>query len=171
VHRAVPEAAFVIAGEGALLGELRALAATLGIEGATFFIGRCQRVAELLSISDVCVLSSRAEGFSNSILEYMAAGCPVVATDVGGAREAMIENETGHLVAAGDDEALAARIISLLRHPERAREMGARGRRIVSEKFSCEAQLERTQNLYERLLAQSKRVATSKVGDIRRESV
>ncbi|HEX8845391.1 MAG TPA: glycosyltransferase [Pyrinomonadaceae bacterium] len=152
VRAAVPEAAFIIAGEGALLSDLRALAAELGIERDTFFIGRCQRIAELLSISNVCVLSSRAEGFSNSILEYMAAARAVVATDVGGAREAIREGETGYLVAAGDDDSMAARIISLLNDPARARAMGERGRRIVEEKFSCEAQLASVESLYERLL-------------------
>jgi L-malate glycosyltransferase len=170
VREAVPEAAFVIAGEGDLMNELRSLAGELGIENETFFIGRCGHVAELLSLSDVCVLSSKAEGFSNSILEYMAAARPVVATDVGGAREAVVEAETGYLVAAGDDEAMAARIISLLRDSEKARVMGTRGRRIVEEKFSCEAQLERTENLYEHLLSRSTRVAAPKVVDVRRES-
>lgn len=153
VRQAVPEAAFVIAGEGGLMNELRALAEKLGIESDAFFIGRCQRVAELLSISKVCVLSSQAEGFSNSILEYMAAARPVVVTDVGGAREAVIDGETGFIVPAGDDENMAARIITLLREPERARAMGQRGRSIVEENFSCEAQLEKTGALYESLLA------------------
>ena len=152
VRAAVPEAAFVVAGEGELLGELRAQASRLGIEREVFFTGRCQNLPELLSVSDVCVLSSRAEGFSNSILEYMAAARPVVATDVGGAREAVVEGETGHVVPPGDDAALAACVVSLLRDPAAAREMGERGRRVVLEKFSCEAQLERTQSLYDRLL-------------------
>lgn len=153
VRAAVPEAAFIVAGEGELTGAMRALAAELGIEADVFFTGRCSAVAELLSVSDVCVLSSRAEGFSNSILEYMAAARPVVATDVGGAREAIVEGETGYLVPSGDDEAMAARLIALLREPERARLMGQRGRLRVEQKFSCAAQLENTLRLYERLLA------------------
>lgn len=153
VREALPEAAFVIAGEGELTNDMRALAAELGIERDVFFTGRCADVAGLLSVSDVCVLSSRAEGFSNAILEYMAAARPVVATNVGGASEAIVEGETGYLVSAGDDEAMAARIISLLREPERARRMGERGRLRVEGKFSCAAQLEGTVNLYERLLA------------------
>jgi glycosyltransferase involved in cell wall biosynthesis len=152
VHKEVPEAAFVLAGEGELEADLRALAAELGIADAVFFTGRCTRVGELLAVSDVCVLSSAAEGFSNSILEYMAAGRPVVATDVGGAREAVVEGETGHLVPAGDDEQMAARIGELLRDPVRAREMGGRGRGRVVEQFSCAAQLARVEALYERLL-------------------
>ena len=152
VRKAVPEARFVIAGEGRLMNELQALAAELGIGNDTFFIGRCQHVAELLSISNVCVLSSTAEGFSNSILEYMAAARPVVVTDVGGAREAVSDGETGFIVPAGDDENMAARIVKLLQEPARARMMGERGRAVVEEKFSCPAQVERTTALYERLL-------------------
>jgi glycosyltransferase involved in cell wall biosynthesis len=153
VREEFPEAAFVLAGEGELEAPLRALCSELRIAEAVFFTGRCTRVGPLLAASDVCVLSSTAEGFSNSILEYMAAGRPVVATDVGGAREAVVEGETGHLVPAGDDERMAARIGGLLRDPGRAREMGARGSRRVAEQFSCAAQLARTEALYERLLA------------------
>jgi glycosyltransferase involved in cell wall biosynthesis len=130
------------------------MADELGVGDAAFFPGRCDRVAELLFASDVCVLSSKAEGFSNSILEYMGAARPVVATDVGGAREALGGNgEAGYLVASGDDEALAARVIELLRDPASARAMGERGRRIVEQKFSAQVQLERTAELYDRLLS------------------
>jgi glycosyltransferase involved in cell wall biosynthesis len=153
VREAVPQASFVLAGEGALTNDLRALAKQLGIERDTFFVGHCQRIADLLAVSEVCVLSSKAEGFSNSILEYMAAARPVVATDVGGVREAVIDGETGFIVPAGDDENMASRIITLLREPARGRAMGQRGRLMVEEKFSCEAQLERTAALYDRLLA------------------
>jgi len=153
VRASIPDAAFVVAGEGELMESLRELAARLGVERDVFFIGRCERVADLLAVSDVCVLSSRAEGFSNAILEYMAAARPVVVTDVGGAREVVAEAETGHIVPAGDDEAMAARITELLREPVRARAMGERGRRVVEENFSCAAQLERTHALYDRLLA------------------
>lgn len=152
VHEAVPEAIFVIAGEGELTESMRALAAQLGLGHRAFFTGRCDSVAELLAISDVCVLSSKAEGFSNSILEYMAARRPVVVTDVGGARETVKDGETGYLVQPGDDETMAARIISLLNEPERARQMGERGRQIVEDGFSCAAQLQRTGDLYDRLL-------------------
>lgn len=155
VREQVPQAAFVLAGEGELTGAMQAIAAELGIEHDVFFTGRCERVAELLSVSDVCVLSSTAEGFSNSILEYMAAARPVVVTDVGGAREAVAEGETGYLVQPGDDLTMAARIASLLLEPERARMMGERGRVVVEQKFSCEAQLESTLNLYQRLLART----------------
>ena len=155
VVEVVPDAAFLLAGEGELTDSLRELAAELGIHERTYFLGRCERVAELLSVSEICVLSSKAEGFSNSILEYMAAGRPVVATNVGGAAELIREGETGYLVPAGDDEMMAARLIDLLRDPNRSRMMGDAGKRIVEEQFSCEAQLSRTEDLYERLLRQT----------------
>jgi L-malate glycosyltransferase len=154
VREAVPEAAFVLAGEGELKESLREQAAALGLAPHAFFIGRCAHVPELLAVSEVCVLSSSGtEGFSNSIIEYMAAARPVVATDIGGAREAIVEGETGHVVAPGDDRAMAERIISLLRAPEEARRMGERGLQVVKDKFSCAAQVERVESLYERLLA------------------
>ena len=156
VKEAVPDVAFLLAGEGELSESLRALAQELGIQDSTFFLGRCENVAEVLSVSEACVLSSKAEGFSNSILEYMAAARPVVVTDVGGAREVVVEGETGYLVASGDYATMAARLIALLRDPEMARQMGGRGRRVVEEKFSCEAQLARTEELYSRLLTAAK---------------
>lgn len=170
VHEEVPEAAFVLAGEGELTNNMRALATELGLERAAFFTGRCDRVAELLAISDVCVLSSRAEGFSNSILEYMAAGRPVVATRVGGASEAIIEGETGYLIAAGDDEQMAARIVALLRDQSGARQMGQRGRTVVEQRFSCEAQLQSTVSLYDQLLTRTRTAHAQKLEGVRRES-
>ena len=169
VRDACPEAAFVIAGEGELMESLRELAAHLGLQRDVFFIGRCEKVADLLSVSDVCVLSSKAEGFSNSILEYMAASRAAVVTDVGGAREAIVDGEQGYIVAAGDDEQMAARIISLLKDPERARAMGESGRRVVEEKFSCEAQLERTLSLYDKLLSRPGVTLQPGVESVRRE--
>ena len=152
---AVPDAHFAIAGEGELLQETRVLAASLGIEERVHFLGRCDRVAGLIAASRVCVLSSRSEGFSNAILEYMGGARPVVATDVGGAREAIEDGASGYVVPVGDDETMAGRVVELLLDPGLACRMGARGRKIVEERFSCEAQLQRTENLYEELMHNS----------------
>jgi glycosyltransferase involved in cell wall biosynthesis len=156
VAEVVSEASFLLAGEGELSDQLKRLARELGIEQRTHFLGRCEKIGALLQVSDVCVLSSKAEGFSNAILEYMAAARPVVATDVGGAAEAIVQGETGYLVESGDDEAMAERIISLLREPDRARAMGERGRRVVEERISCAGQLKRTEELYDKLLSRAK---------------
>ena len=158
VKTEVPDARFLLAGEGELTESIRALCKELEIESSTFFLGRCEKIAELLSISDVCVLSSKAEGFSNSILEYMAAARPVVATNVGGAGELIVEGQTGYLVASGDDREMSDRIVRLLQNPDRARLMGENGRRVVEENFSCAAQLEKTENLYADLLSQNAKV-------------
>ncbi len=153
VKEAVPDVAFVLAGEGELAEGIRARAA--GLETSVFLTGRCERVADLLASSSVGVLTSRAEGFANAILEYMGAGLPVVATDVGGASEAVVEDETGYLVAAGDVNLLATRLTCLLRDPLQAAKMGERGRVRVVELFSCATQLRRTEQLYEVLLSRS----------------
>ncbi len=153
VRQVVPDAAFVVAGEGELMPSLRELAVELGITNDVHFIGRCDDVAMLLHASDIGALSSKAEGFANAILEYMAAGLPVVATDVGGVREAIIEGETGYVIASGDDEAMARRIIQVLANDANAHLMGARGKAIVAEKFSSEHHLRNTLELYDELLS------------------
>jgi glycosyltransferase involved in cell wall biosynthesis len=156
VRAAVPDAGFAIAGEGELMESLRELAGQFGIGDDVFFLGRCDRVADLLFASDIGILSSKAEGFANAILEYMAAGLPVVATDVGGAREAIAEGETGYTVASGDDQKMAERIIELLSDPKRARQMGERGKLIAAERFSCDRHLQNTLELYDELLEKPK---------------
>ena len=161
VCKAIPDVGLLLAGEGELRKSIEELAAQLGITDNTFLLGRCESIAQLLNVSDVCVLSSKAEGFSNSILEYMAAARPVVATDVGGAREAISEGATGYVVPSGNDELMAERIVSLLRDPARARLMGEAGRRVVEEKFSSTALLQKTEALYEQLLADRVRTENS----------
>lgn len=161
VRAAVPDAAFVIAGEGELMPDLRELASQLGIADDVFFIGRCENVAKLLFASDIGVLSSKAEGFANAILEYMAAGLPVVATDVGGVREAIVEGETGFIVASGDHEKMADRIIDIFNDAERARSMGVMGRSIVEARFGFEHHLRNTLELYAELLSTHDKATSS----------
>ncbi|MBV9241396.1 MAG: glycosyltransferase family 4 protein, partial [Acidobacteria bacterium] len=153
VSRIFQDVHFVIAGEGEMQADLEAMASRLGIEGMTYFIGRCDDVPALLAASDVCVLTSVAEGFSNSILEYMAAGKPVVATDVGGASEVVLEDETGFLVPSNDDEAMADRLLELLGDQRKASQMGRAGHDRVASEFSISKQLESALNLYRSLLA------------------
>jgi L-malate glycosyltransferase len=155
VTREVPEVVFVIAGDGILREETERLAAEMGLRESCLFTGRCANVPDLLAASDICVLSSQAEGFSNSILEYMAAGRAVVATNVGGASEAIVEGETGYLVNAGDDAAMAARLVDLLKDPERRAAMGHNGRRVVEERFSLQSRLANTSALYQKMLSRS----------------
>ncbi|NNE97652.1 MAG: glycosyltransferase [Pyrinomonadaceae bacterium] len=147
-----PNTHFVFAGEGERKNFLMSMAERLGVSETTHFIDRCRIVPELLSISYACVLTSFAEGFSNSILEYMSAAKPVVATNVGGASEAIIEGMTGFLVESNDDEAMAKHLTALLKNPERAKAMGQNGREVVTDRFICESQLESVTELYLRKL-------------------
>lgn len=144
------DAHFVLAGEGDLKKDLETLAKDLGISANTHFVGGAAAIPELLSVSYAGVLTSVAEGFSNSILEYMAAKLPVVATNVGGASEAIIEGETGFLVASNDDEALAEKIVLLLENQAAAKRFGETGAKIVAENFSLAAQLKNVSTLYGR---------------------
>lgn len=152
VAETVPDAHFVVAGEGELRGELEGLAVKLGVAANIHFIGRCDDVPALLATSYACMLTSDAEGFSNSILEYMAAGRPVIATKVGGADEAVRAGETGYLIEPGDDYWAAMHLIDLLRNPALASEFGEAGRRVIEQKFSRSAQVSKTLDLYNRLL-------------------
>jgi L-malate glycosyltransferase len=143
---------FVIAGEGELADSLKQQAAELKLADRAHFIGRCNDVSGLLSMSAACVLTSKAEGFSNSILEYMAAGKPVVATDVGGAREAIADGETGYIVASDDDQAMAERLLAILNDQSLASRLGEAGRSRAREKFSLQTQLKSTLDLYGQVL-------------------
>ena len=143
-----PNAHFVFAGEGELKTDLENLAKKLKIEQNTHFIGRCQIIPELLLISFACVLTSFNEGFSNAILEYMAAGKPIVATNVGGASEVIIENETGFLVESDDAENMSNRLIELLNSDEKAMSFGEKAKRMIAEKFTLKAQLSQTLAFY-----------------------
>ena len=149
VLREFSDAHFILAGEGELKNNLENLAKELKINENVHFIGRCTKIPELLYVSYVCVLTSFNEGFSNSILEYMAAGKPVIATNVGGASEAIVENESGFLIESDDDQALANRLIELLKDEKKADIFGTKGREVVEEKFSLENQLKKTLELYE----------------------
>lgn len=139
---------FIVAGEGELAAEMKEMARHVGVAENIHFVGRCDDVPALLKVSYACVLTSTAEGFSNSILEYMAAGKPVVATNVGGASEAVIDSETGFLVASDDDKAMSDRLIELLDDKRKASALGENGRNVVREKFSQENQLRATIELY-----------------------
>ena len=123
----VPEAAFLIVGQGALQSELERLAGELGIRERVYFAHAASGVAEYLAAMDVGCLTSRAEGFSNAILEYMAAGLPAVATAVGGGAEAIVHGETGYLVKSRSAGEIAGHISSLLSDDALRAHMGRAG--------------------------------------------
>jgi glycosyltransferase involved in cell wall biosynthesis len=154
IRKAVADAQLVLVGNDAgTMAASRALAAAIGVDRAVRFVSGVTRPESIVAGSDVCVLmSNEGEGFSNAVLEYMALGKPVVATDCGG-NAVLIENGvTGFLVPKGAHPELAARVIELLADRERAEAMGAEGRRRVFSAYSTGVMSAAYENLYERLI-------------------
>jgi glycosyltransferase involved in cell wall biosynthesis len=132
--------------------ELRALAHHLGVAEQVRWLGQRDDASALLAAADIGILCSHQEGFSNAILEGMAAGLPMLVTDVGGNAEAVVDGETGLVVPAHDPARLGAALASLAGDPARRRAMGAAGRRRVREHFSLDACVAAYERLYEGLL-------------------
>lgn len=151
VNAKYPDTRFVIAGEGELKSELEAMTKDLGIAENVEFIGRCMNIPELLKRSFACVLTSDNEGFSNSLIEYMAAGRPVVATNVGGAAEAIIDGVNGFLVMPDAHSSMADRLMQLIEDPAMARKMGDLAREKVTTLFNRETQNQNVADLYRSL--------------------
>ncbi len=135
--------------------ELEGKAKALGLGTRVFFTGFRTDIPELLGEVSVLVLPSLAEGLSNVILEGMAAGVPVVATRVGGNPEIVEDGVSGLLVPPRDASALAEAIGSLIADPGRREAMGRAGQKLAIERFSLEATVAQTEELYERLLIPS----------------
>lgn len=147
-----PDAVFLMVGRGPLRRSLGELAEQLGIAGKVFFTDGAGSVAGYLPLMKLGCISSLNEGFSNAILEYMAAGLAVVATDVGGNREAVVDGVTGFLTPAGDELAFARRVIFLLEDETSRKAMGKRGRALCEERFEMEASIRRYERYYQALL-------------------
>lgn len=146
-----------LVGEGPQSGELTTLAKDLGIESRVRFLGRREDVPELLADASVFVLVSRYEAFPLSILEAMRAGLPVVASDVGGVREAVVEGETGYLVPRGDLTVLVNRLSRLIDDPGSRARMGEAGRKRFHERFTLDEMVQRTEAVYQDARLQYKR--------------
>jgi glycosyltransferase involved in cell wall biosynthesis len=153
VHRARPEARFVIVGDGPMRGSLEAQAASLGIRERVNFVGSVLDAPNWVKSFAVGVSSSDSEGLSNAIMEFMAAGVPTVARNVGGNAELVVDGETGVLVDSDRPAAIAEAILRLLREPSTRRCMGARARRAATANYSWERCIGRHQEYYARLLS------------------
>jgi glycosyltransferase involved in cell wall biosynthesis len=146
---------FVLVGDGPLRPELEREAESLGLAGQVRFLGDRRDIAAILASLDVSVLPSASESLSNVILESMAAGVPVVASQVGGNPE-LITKDRGILFAPENvDEAVAA-VEALLRDPARRAELGSNARRFVQANFSAEGMGARYEELYAELLARKR---------------
>jgi sugar transferase (PEP-CTERM/EpsH1 system associated) len=142
----------VIAGEGSFRQQVEAALADGGVRDLAWLAGERDDVPALLRGLDCFVLPSLAEGISNTILEAMASGLPVIATRVGGNAELVADGETGSLVPAADSETLARGIVDCFRDRPLARARGRAGRVRVEHEFSLERMVAEYDRLYERSL-------------------
>ena len=147
-----PNFKLLIIGEGDQESTLRHEVVSMGLEETVEFLGFRNDIPELLNLLDVYICASVSEGLSLSILEAMAAGKPVIATEVGGNPELVIPGKNGFLVPPRNPDALAERIMVALKDKNLRQSMGQMGRRIVEERFSLERMIDNYQILYERLL-------------------
>jgi glycosyltransferase involved in cell wall biosynthesis len=154
INHVMPDTRFALVGDGPLRSDLENLAQELGIASNTVFFGEQKDIGTYLSAFDVAVLTSQAEGCSNSLLEAMALEKPVVANDVGGNRELVHHGETGLLVPFGNAAALADAVLSLIRDPHVAVSMGRRAREYIVDQFSLEKMIHQYQSLYDEALRQ-----------------
>ena len=141
----------VIAGTGSRRTALESQAARLGIADRIHFLGYRDDAPALLRCADVLVLPSRVEGLPLSVLEAMAVGVPVVATDIGGTREAVEQERTGLLVPTGDASALAAAIRRVLERPDESARRTAAARERVAREFSLTTMTTAVMHLYDAL--------------------
>lgn len=147
----------VMVGEGPLRAKARQLLEQAGVADLAWLPGERHDVPDILHGLDCFVLPSLAEGISNTILEAMASGLPVIATRVGGNPELVVQDRTGELVPSGDADAMARTIVAYATRPEQACVAGLAGRAEVERHFSMEAMEEAYRGLYDRLLARPAR--------------
>ena len=148
-----PRVRCLLIGDGPLEPSLRRQALELGLVPHCLFTGARSDVADLLSVLEIVVLPSRSEGLPFTLLEAMALGKPVVATNVGGNVEVVKDGKTGLLTPPGDPNALADALAFLLDHPQEAIQMGEWGRIRVREHFSLDRMIHALEDLYISALA------------------
>ncbi|OEU50018.1 MAG: hypothetical protein BA861_00190 [Desulfobacterales bacterium S3730MH5] len=149
----IHEARFLLVGEDrGIQRDLENEVLELGISEHVKFLGGRDDIPYLLAASDLSVLPSHEEGFSNVILESMAAGLPVVASRVGGNAEAVLDGVSGWLVPLRNSEIMAEKIIDLLKEPEKSKKWGEVGKRRIKDLFSIEKMVQKHLRLYEESL-------------------
>jgi len=147
-------ARFLIVGDGPRSDELKQMVHKMGLDRYVIFTGIRSDVKGLLAFIDVFVLSSNWEGFPITILEAMGSGTPVVVTDVGGNREAVVNKETGYLVEHGNPEKLAIALIKIGKDEALRRRMGQNANMRLHRFFTAEIMVEKTEDIYRKLTAE-----------------
>jgi glycosyltransferase involved in cell wall biosynthesis len=152
IFESYPEVVVKIAGSGELLEPLRHLAKELGVGDRVDFLGFTLRVREFLETVDIYVQPSLCEALGFAILEASAVGVPVIASDVGGPAECVVDNETGFLVPSRDPDALREALSTLISDEAKRVRMASAGSRLVREKFRDDQMVNATLSVYRKLL-------------------
>jgi glycosyltransferase involved in cell wall biosynthesis len=158
--RELPDAHFLVIGDGPRREELQRLAVELGVNEQVHFVGRRADVPELLGLLDVFVLTSQMEANPVSILEAGATAKPVVSTALGSIPETVLEGQTGFLVEPGNVRMLTKRVLEVLTNPGAAQRMGAAARQHVVQNWSIERMVVGYEELIERLFERNRSAAT-----------
>lgn len=154
----------VLVGDGPLRAQVELLLQQQGVADLAWLAGERSDVPAIMRGLHGFVLPSRAEGISNTILEAMACGLPVLATRVGGNADLVAEGETGLIVPAADPAAMAKALVQLADAPERAHAMGQAGRRRVLERFSLQAMVRGYQTIYDQQLGRTGQALVHEAG-------
>ena len=145
-----------LAGDGSELERLGSLAASLSISSRVYFLGASRKVEDFLNALDVFVLPSVSEGMSNTVLEAMSSGLPVVATRVGGNPELIEDKVSGLLFEVGNIEQLVERLTNLTKNAELRHSLGASARARILAQYRLDGMIDRYRDLYRRLAARRK---------------
>ncbi|PIE31848.1 hypothetical protein CSA56_17235 [candidate division KSB3 bacterium] len=160
VLKNIPQARFVVVGDGELREELEQQARTLGIQQSVHFLGFRCNLPEIYADFDLAVLSSLNEGLPVALIEAMASGTPVIATEVGGVGDLIQHERSGLLVPAKNSDALAAGIEKILaQSPEKRCEMVLAGQKNVYPAYHINTLAQNIEALYETLLTTKKKSA------------
>ncbi|MGH9840131.1 MAG: N-acetyl-alpha-D-glucosaminyl L-malate synthase BshA [Blastocatellia bacterium] len=151
-------ARLVMCGDGPERKGAEALTQEYCIRDDVIFAGQVPNIADYLSVADLLLLPSESESFGLAALEAMACEVPVIATNVGGLPEVVLNGETGFLVELGDIRTMKERGIEILSDDRRQREMGSRGRAWALERFNTESVIPQYEKLYERIVDEAKRL-------------
>lgn len=143
---------FMIVGDGPMKQELVDYSIKLGIGDKVNFCGEQKNIHTFLEKMNLFVLTSLYEGLSNSIMEAMLYGIPVVATDVGGNRELISDGETGFLCPPDDIDDLVKKVMYIIDNPQEAQRIGENGRNKIINEFSSNMMVKKTESIYLRLL-------------------
>jgi glycosyltransferase involved in cell wall biosynthesis len=148
-----PHVFLVLSGEGPEEPHLRDLARTAGLERRVVFGGFTDEPAKAAAAYDIAVLNSSVEGFPNTIIEYMAAGRPVICTGVGGIPEVVTDGVNGILIRPGDNQGLIENLRFLLSNPAAGRELGRRARETIRQGFSESIMVDKVEALFKKVIS------------------